>query len=318
MIFMDMLLHLFTPRPSNNHRARVLHTSSLSLIIVFLVLFQLGVSFVGRISPQVLGYASNINASDLLNDTNAKRAAAGAPALTLDSQLTVAAQAKGQDMFAHQYWAHVSPQGIDPWHWIIASGYNYIFAGENLARDFADSQAVVDAWMNSPTHRENLLNTRFQNVGFAVVNGKYGNDETTLVVQEFGTRASGAPTVAAPEKPAPINPTPPEQPKATESAASPATPTAIPAVPSVPTQGMILNTNNTNPEPKHQPLIDGFNLTKNVSSVILLMLIAVLIVDSLLVYRKKIVRLSGHNLAHLIFLIAVLVTLNLLGRGVVL
>lgn len=318
MIFMDMLLHLFTPRPSNNHRARVLHTSSLSLIIVFLVLFQLGVSLVGRINPQVLGYASNITVTDLLNDTNAKRAAAGVPAVTLDSQLTVAAQAKGQDMFAHQYWAHVSPQGIDPWHWIIASGYNYIFAGENLARDFADSQAVVDAWMNSPTHRENLLNTRFQNVGFAVVNGKYGNDETTLVVQEFGTRAGGAPTVAAPEKPAPINPTPPEQTKATESAATPATPTAIPAPPTAPTQGMILNTNNINSEPKHQPLIDGFNLTKNVSSAILLMLIAVLIVDSLLVYRKKIVRLSGHNLAHLIFLIVVLVALNLLGRGVVL
>lgn len=316
---MDFFLHLFTPRPSNNHRAKVLHSSTLSLIITGLVVFQILLGSAHRLRPEVLGYASNINTTDLLNDTNSQRATAGVAALNLNAELSQAAAGKATDMFSNQYWAHVSPSGKDPWAFIVGASYNYTFAGENLARDFADSHAVVEAWMNSSTHKENLLNTRFKDVGFAVVNGKYGNEETTLVVQMFGARALNAPSVAAPQVEA----------RQTATVAQESSPTAnltpqatLPAVPeNLPPpesgRGVILNTNSTESQPKLF-FIDGFSLSKNISTGLLLVLIAVLIIDSAIVYQKKIVRLSGHNFAHLTVLLAVLVALNMIGRGVIL
>lgn len=304
MGIVESLLHFFTPRHTNNHKARALHSSSLSFYIGLLLVFQIVLTGISRWQPQILGYASNISVSDLLNDTNQKRAGAGAGALSLDGQLNSAAAAKAADMFANQYWAHTSPAGRDPWSFIVAAGYSYLFAGENLARDFGDSASVVNAWINSPTHRENLLNSRYRDVGFAVVNGKYGNHETTLVVQMFGTRASGAPTVAAPEKQETV-PTPQASPEA-----APATPKASPA-------GEILNL-QIPPTPPSIPQFNPFTLTKNISLGLVAMLMAVLVVDGILVYRRRIVRLSGHNLAHLLMLLAVLAALNLIGRGVIL
>lgn len=337
MQIFDKLLHFLTPRPSNNHRARALHSSSLSIYVVALLVFQIFLTTVGHISPEVLGYASNINVNDLLNNTNAKRAAAGVPPVVLNDQLSAAANNKGADMFANQYWAHVSPQGKDPWSWIIAAGYNYVFAGENLARDYGDSGAVVDAWMNSPTHKENLLNSRFKDVGFAVINGKYGDSETTLVVQEFGSKSSQQATVEAPAatSPAPA-PVPPSNVQVTDEAveqqknpdetseASPsssaATPTPKPTPPSIPTSetGSILSVepqNSTNKLPFH---FDIISITKVVSSVLLIALISVMAVDSYIVYRRKVVRLSGHNYAHMMILLAVLAAINIIGKGTIL
>lgn len=283
-------LHFFTPRHTNNHRAKALHSSSLSIYIALLLVFQIAITALTRFEPQILGYASNITVTDLLSDTNNKRVAAGTSPLVLNNQLSAAATAKGADMFANQYWAHTSPGGRDPWSFIIGAGYNYLFAGENLARDFGDSKSVVEAWMNSSTHRENLLNNRYKEIGFAVVNGKYGNHETTLVVQMFGTRPGVAPTVEAPVKP-------------------------LVEASSTPSGGQILNieTPKTN-----SPKLNPFTLTRNVSLALVAMLMTVFVIDGILVYRRRVVRLSGHNLAHLLMLLAVLAALNLIGRGVIL
>lgn len=290
MGIIEKFLHFFTPRHTNNHRAKALHSSSLSIYIVLLLVFQIAITALTRFEPQILGYVSNITVTDLLSDTNNKRVAAGSSPLILNDQLSAAAVAKGADMFANQYWAHTSPGGRDPWSFIIAAGYNYLFAGENLARDFGDSKSVVDAWMNSPTHRDNLLNPRYKEIGFAVVNGKYGNHETTLVVQMFGTRPGAAPTVEAPAKP---------------SAPTPSTPSG----------GQILNL-QTPPSPPAK--FNPFSLTKNISLALIVALMAVFVIDGILVYRRRVVRLSGHNLAHLLMLLAVLAALNLIGRGVIL
>lgn len=296
MRFINSLLHFFTPRHTNNHRAKALHTSSISVYVGLLLIFQIAITAITKFQPQILGYASNISVSDLLSKTNDRRAGAGAGALALNDKLTVAANAKAADMFANQYWAHTSPTGRDPWSFIVAAGYSYIFAGENLARDFGDSGAVVDAWMNSSTHRENLLNPRYKDVGFAVVNGKYGNHETTLVVQEFGTRPGNAPSVAAPQvAPKPV-----------------ATASPVQATP----PGEILNIET--PQTITPSKFNPFSLTKNISLALVGMLMAVLVVDGILVYRRRVVRLSGHNLAHLLMLLAALAALNLIGRGVIL
>ncbi len=316
MRIIETLLHFFTPRHTNNHRAKALHVSSLAFYITLLLVLQIGLTAVGKFDPQILGYASNISVQDLLNDTNAARSANGDGPLKLNSELTAAASAKAADMFTNQYWAHISPSGRDPWSFITAAGYNYLFAGENLARDFADSQSVVTAWMNSPTHRDNLLNNHYQDVGFAVVNGKYGSYETTLVVQEFGTPASSAPTVEAPTAPAP--PAPAAQ-SATPSGTI-ATPSSTPATSSpaiTPTTGAILNL-QTPPPSGGGPSINAFSITKTVSLALIVMLMGILAIDGILVYRRKTVRISGHNFAHLMMLLAVLVLLNLVGRGLIL
>jgi uncharacterized protein YkwD len=131
-------------------------------------------------------YASIINVNDLLNDSNAVRAANGVAPLQIDNRLNNSASLKAQDMFANNYWANVSPNGTQPWYWFTQAGYPYHSAGENLARGFSTSQEVINGWMNSPTHRANLLSPNFYDVGFAVVNGTLQGRQTILVVAHYG------------------------------------------------------------------------------------------------------------------------------------
>ena len=182
------LLHLFYPRPSNNHQAKIRQHSGLVGLIGLVLLAQVWLQVYSTIKPQVLGFASNISSESILQLTNQKRSDFGLHGLRLDQKLSQAAQSKAADMFARDYWAHVTPTGEQPWKFITATGYTYLYAGENLARDFADPQAVVDAWLASPTHRENLLNANYDDIGIAVVNGDLAGIETTLIVQMFGSR----------------------------------------------------------------------------------------------------------------------------------
>lgn len=291
----EVLLHFLTPRSSNNHRAKALHINWLTFYITILLGFQVFLIGVEKFSPEVLGYASNITVTDLLKYTNEKRQQAGVEKLVLSNELSAAAAAKATDMFANQYWAHNSPSGRDPWSFITEAGYTYLFAGENLARDFGDSRAVVEAWMNSASHRENLLNPRYQEVGFAVVNGKYHGYETTLVVQMFGTRPGGIPVQSSETI----------MPQVAVMEEKPAT---------VSLEGAAIDISNQSLTPK----IDVFEITKNAFLVITGGLIIILGIDGLLAYQRKVVRLSGHNFAHLIFLLVLLAALNLLRRGIIL
>ncbi len=314
----EHFLHFFTPRHTNNHRAKVLHTSTLGTIIALLIVVQVGLTFVHQAAPQVLGYASNISISDLLNETNSRRRDAGAGQLALNDQLNNAAAGKASDMFANQYWAHVSPQGKEPWAFITGAGYNYVFAGENLARDFGDSHGVVDAWMNSPSHKENLLNARFQDVGFAILNGKYGDSETTLVVQMFGSRSQSEPSVAvAVNTPAPTeSPTvvPSQIPTQAPTLTPFPTPTAAPIISNTePPRGSVLPTEAQAIKPK----FDILSITRGLAFGLTLMLLGVLAIDAILIYRRKTVRISGHNFAHVLILAVVLIAVSLLGRGTI-
>ncbi|MDO8523540.1 MAG: CAP domain-containing protein [bacterium] len=119
----------------------------------------------------------------------------GLPALTGNTKLNAAAQAKLKDMFAKQYFEHVSPSGVGPGDLVEAQGYDYILSGENLALgNFAGDQDLVTAWMNSPGHRANILNNRYQEIGVAVGKGMFEGRETWLAVQEFGMPISACPS----------------------------------------------------------------------------------------------------------------------------
>ncbi|MDO8664263.1 MAG: CAP domain-containing protein [Candidatus Liptonbacteria bacterium] len=119
----------------------------------------------------------------------------GLPALKENAKLDAAAQAKLKDMFAKQYFEHVSPSGVGPGDLVEAQGYDYILAGENLALgNFAGDQDLVTAWMNSPGHRANILNNRYREIGVAVGKGMYEGRETWFAVQEFGLPLSACPS----------------------------------------------------------------------------------------------------------------------------
>ncbi|HVX23833.1 MAG TPA: CAP domain-containing protein [Candidatus Saccharimonadales bacterium] len=142
----------------------------------------------------VLGANRDFSAHTLLANTNADRVLDNEQPLTIDSQLTDAAQAKAEDMVSKDYWSHNAPSGRTPWSFITAAGYQYQAAGENLAYGFNGATAVVTAWMNSPEHRANILDVNYQNVGFGVASSPnyQGHGPATVVVAEYGEPAAGS------------------------------------------------------------------------------------------------------------------------------
>lgn len=128
------------------------------------------------------------------NDARAQNG--GLPALTENQTLDQDAQKKVADMFAKQYFEHVSPSGVGPAELATAVGYAYVLVGENLALgNFSSDQDLVTAWMNSPGHRANILNSHYQEIGVAVGKGLYEGRETWLAVQSFGMPRSACPLI---------------------------------------------------------------------------------------------------------------------------
>lgn len=136
----------------------------------------------------VLGSVSDFSSSRLLEDTNAQRASGSESALTINAQLTAAAQSKADDMVARDYWAHNTPDGKTPWSFIEAAGYSYQRAGENLAYGFDNADDTVTGWMNSAEHRANILNADYSEVGFGVASSDnyQGKGPEIVVVAEYG------------------------------------------------------------------------------------------------------------------------------------
>jgi len=159
--------------------------------VIVVVFFVAGVGRILFGLPQTAAVITSI----LVDLANGDRVSNSLSALKVNPVLVAAAQAKANDMAAKGYFAHVSPEGIDPWHWFKEAGYTFSHAGENLAVDFSDSSDVEKAWMNSPSHRENILDAKYTEIGIASAVGVYEGHETIFVVQEFGLPAqAGTPT----------------------------------------------------------------------------------------------------------------------------
>ena len=139
---------------------------------------------------------SQLTRTGVINQTNNERTAQGLSKLSENSKLNASAEAKVDDMFAQQYFEHVSPLGISVDNLAENVGYAYIVVGENLALgNFKDNQALVTAWMNSPGHRANILNPRFTEIGVSVKKEMFDGREVWLAVQEFGKPLSSCPSV---------------------------------------------------------------------------------------------------------------------------
>lgn len=171
-------------------------TIAISIALCALVLMSQASFIVSRM-PQVAAVISSV----LVELANTDRQAQGLATLVVSPVLTLVAEAKAADMAEKGYFAHTSPEGLTPWHWFKENGYQFTYAGENLAIDFNESADIERAWMNSPTHRANIVGTQFTEIGIAVRQGTYQGRPTTYVVQVFGTPSRAAATVATAQRP---------------------------------------------------------------------------------------------------------------------
>lgn len=155
------------------------------LLVIFI---GLAVSFMPQSHTGVLAYATNVSQQALLKDTNTERVKEGSRSLTINQQLTRAAQDKANDMAQRNYWSHNTPDGKEPWVFVDAAGYEYRKAGENLAYGFTSNSATITGWMNSPSHRSNLLDPLFSEVGFGFANVANYQDKgpVTVIVAMYG------------------------------------------------------------------------------------------------------------------------------------
>jgi len=182
------------PHKANHYRPHLVRRQGLSIVLAFMVmghmLYNIGTG------GSVLGARTTMTDAQLLTATNTEREKYGFEKLGLNDKLAQAAALKAQDMFEKQYWAHESPDGVTPWHWIQQTEYGYDYAGENLAKNFHTAESTVTAWMASSEHRANLLSAQYSDVGFAVVEGMLDGQATTLVVALYGhevTQSAPAP-----------------------------------------------------------------------------------------------------------------------------
>ena len=180
------------PHKGNQYRPQLIRIHSIIAVLLLALVLQVAYGYITTGTFEVLGRASNITTQGLLDDTNAEREKQGLGDLQLSDKLSQAAYLKAQDMMTNGYWAHTSPSGVTPWHWLGEVDYNYSVAGENLAKNYPNADATVAAWMASTTHRENIMNTSYTDVGFAVLDGTLAGKETTLVVAYYGEPVSAA------------------------------------------------------------------------------------------------------------------------------
>ncbi len=323
---------MFVPHTNNNHRARLLQLPGILVLIAFVFLYQNAINLTGTLDLGVLGYASQIPPAEVIRLSNDKRLQAGLPALSENPLLVAAARAKGLDMLEKDYWAHVSPDGTEPWYFFETAGYEYRYAGENLARDFSNPTAAVDAWMASPTHRDNLLSDKYSEIGVAVVEGELAGVETTLVVQLFGTKAGTQPAVPvasaqneesqvasevvplvvpiAQNEPVLVVPYEPDY-------NEPALETAEAEPETIPVDAMDLDSGVTLSAASEisQVVISPLNLTKIVSVSLVSIFLVVLIIDAIIVSHKGIARTTGRSLAHVSFMGMILMVVLIAKAG---
>lgn len=285
----------FIPHKDTHKKAHLISWEAILVYILLFMLLQLGFSITGYIKPGILGISANIDQKKLIELTNIERQKMGLSPVVENEALDKAAKLKGENMFQENYWAHFAPSGKTPWDFILGSGYRFTFAGENLAKNFYTSEEIVAAWMNSKTHRDNLLNSNYKDIGIAVLEGTLNGQKTTLIVQEFGTTEFIArkPSVEISGKQVAV-PTKDlvEKPQILESTAN-----------ALATQKVLL---------------DPYKFSKVVGFSVILFIATLLALDIVVLKRRGAFRVSSHNIAHMTLLSLAAGSLYLAGPGAIL
>jgi uncharacterized protein YkwD len=317
--FGKFILRTVYPHEHNDHQPWFLRSEGLLLFLVVLIVAQAATN-VSSASGRVLGFATNISVSEVINLTNSERASSGLGPLKTNSSLSKAAELKAKDMFQKDYWAHFAPDGTSPWYFFGLVTYKYTWAGENLARDFATSTGVVAAWMDSSGHRANILSPNFSETGVAVVNGNLEGEDTTLVVQLFGKPVS----VAAAG----------EQSGSTDTSAGQAATTRVEARLNLPSESKetrpagfttagknivpASGTESTSNELSVISLVKNATNSQKVTLSLLLIIAALFVFDSFVIFRRRHVRANSHSLSHAGMILLLIAITLLYGKGAIL
>ncbi len=176
----------FIPHQGNNHRPHFLRTQntrSIVLAILFIEAFIFLIPTLIHINKN--GGMAAVLPSILSDLTNEERAVNKETPLVINPVLNKAALMKATDMANNGYFAHTSPDGKTPWYWLEKVGYDYQYAGENLAVNFTDSKDVTKAWMESPSHKSNIIKKNYTEMGTGIATGIYEGKETVFVAQVY-------------------------------------------------------------------------------------------------------------------------------------
>ena len=182
------LKDFFIPHEGNNHKPKSLHPKSLATYVFFALCIKIiatGVLFFVYPDPASM---ARIVANEMIQFANDAREENNLPALAVNDVLVNSATQKGNDMLLREYFAHDTPDGKKPWNFINKKEYDYVFAGENLAMDFVSGVMIHEAFMKSPSHRRNILDPDYKEIGVAVVSGKMFGNDTDILVMFFGTQ----------------------------------------------------------------------------------------------------------------------------------
>ncbi len=290
-----MLRDWFLPHKETHKKAHFLSWEGLIIYMMLFILLQVGFSLVSYSKPGVLGISSDVDVIKLIELTNQERQKQGLSTLSENEALNKAASLKAQNMFSENYWAHFAPSGKSPWDFILGSGYKFTYAGENLAKNFYNSEDVVAAWMQSPTHRDNLLSPKYHDIGIAVVEGVLNGQKTTLVVQEFGSTKTfvSSPTVSVGDRKVTI-------PKEEYNSK----PELLAAV--------------TENIPSKSFALDPFALSKTASLSIIFFMGVLLLCDMYILKKRGVFRLSSHHIAHMSLLTLTAAGILSMGPGSIL
>jgi len=180
----------------NNHWPHALRPSSLIAYGTGLLLIKLAVTALFFITFPTPGYFSKEQVEKIFNLTNEARKAASLHELSFDPYLSKVAETRASDMAEKKYFSHYTPEGYAPWYFIDTSIYDYKYAGENLAMNFTEMESVQNGFMASPGHKNNILNPRFYDVGFAIKPFEINGKKTQVLVSIFGGTKKQVSTLA--------------------------------------------------------------------------------------------------------------------------
>lgn len=187
----------FVPHHGNDYRPHVLQRAAMSAMLGLVLVSFAMANLQALLWLNVDWLVSAVLPAIVVEETNEERADGAIAPLQRNATLDRAAQLKAEHMAELGYFAHYAPDGTSPWHWFRSTNYTFAHAGENLAVHFNDSREVVRAWMNSPTHRANIMNGNFAEIGIGVAEGQFEGYNTVFVVQMFGTPAQTAPVATS-------------------------------------------------------------------------------------------------------------------------
>lgn len=279
----------FIPHAGNDHRPHLLrsnNTRNILFLIIFLEIFTFLIPTLTYIKRT--GGMAAVLPAVLADLTNQERHSEKLQSLTTNPILVKAATMKAEDMASKGYFAHTSPEGKTPWYWLELAGYDYQYAGENLAINFTDSKDVTKAWMDSPTHKANIVKGNYTEMGTGVAFGMYEGKETVFVAQVY---ANPAKKIVPDQKPEKVETNKPEI--TNKIAKTPDTKSVLGAeTVKTPTNTTVTPSINTAPTSHASFLEKAFASPRNTSNIILF-IIFVIISTALTLY--VFIKMKNHH-----------------------